>query len=33
VTMAQAVQLLEAKAGKPIVKKKPARKKTARARS
>ena len=31
VTMAQAVQLLEAKAGKPIVKKKPARKKTARA--
>ncbi|HYW49389.1 MAG TPA: type I DNA topoisomerase [Gemmatimonadaceae bacterium] len=32
VTMAQAVQLLEAKAGKPIVKKKPARKKTARAR-
>ena len=33
VTMAQAVQLLEAKAGKPIVKKKPARKKTARAKS
>ncbi len=32
VTMAQAVQLLEAKAGKPIVKKKPARKKTARAK-
>jgi DNA topoisomerase I len=32
VTMVQAVQLLEAKAGKPIVKKKPARKKTARAR-
>ncbi len=31
-TMAQAVQLLEAKAGKPIVKKKPARKKTARAK-
>jgi DNA topoisomerase-1 len=32
VTMAQAVQLLEAKAGKPIVKKKPARKKTTRAK-
>ena len=32
VTMAQAVQLLEAKAGRPIVKKQPARKKTARAR-
>ncbi len=32
ITMAQAVQLLEAKAGKPIVKKKPARKKTARAK-
>ncbi len=32
VTMAQAVQLLEAKAGKPIVKKKPARRKTARAK-
>jgi DNA topoisomerase I len=32
VTMAQAVQLLEAKAGKPITKKKPARKKTARAK-
>ena len=32
VTMAQAVQLLEAKAGKPIVKKKPARKTTARAK-
>ena len=32
VTMAQAVQLLEAKAGKPIVKKKPARTKTARAK-
>ena len=33
VTMAQAVQLLEAKAGKPIVKKKPARKKTARSKA
>ena len=32
VTMAQAVQLLEAKAGKPITRKKPARKKTARAK-
>ncbi|MBC7841585.1 MAG: type I DNA topoisomerase [Gemmatimonadaceae bacterium] len=33
VTMAQAVQLLEAKAGRPIVKKKPARKKTARSKA
>ena len=33
VTMAQAVQLLEAKAGKPIVKKKTARKKTARSKA